>query len=356
MRSNIHIEEMQSVLAERYDELEHPALSHQLREFAEKRPLEGAQIYDATPLFLNTLVKHLVLIAGGANLTVGYGNGLPYDEQALQLLNRAGIPTLENGKDCDRIFDIVLDCAGVNRGRQPRVGAAELTQSGAKHYADANYPVFLTDDSDIKVIETGLGTGDGFRRGMEYLGYNDFSGKKITLFGFGKVGRGIALSLMKRGVDLYVVDFAKSAHFPDKAHYIEATNKEAVREAALSSWCVVTATGVKGAVSDVMDVRELIPTKVLLANMGIVDEFGDDMPAERVLNSKVALNFILPEPTLMRYIDPVMALDNEGAVRLLADRALPHGLIQPSREEQSDILSIIKDAGLITEEIIDYGL
>lgn len=352
----IHLEEIKSVLSNRYEEQEYPALLHQLREFSEKRPLEGVSIYDATPLFLNTLVKHLVLIAGGADLTAGYGNGLPYDEYALQLLNSAGVPTLENGTCCDRMFDIVLDCAAVNSERNPRIGAAELTQSGAKHYAHANYPVFLTDDSDIKVIETGLGTGDGFRRSMEYLGYKNFNGKKITLFGFGKVGRGIALSLMKRGVDLYVVDFVKSPHFPEKAHFIEATDKEVVRETALTSWCVVTATGVEGAVSDLMDVRELIPTDVLLANMGIVDEFGEALPAERALNSKVALNFILPEPTLMRYIDPVMALDNEGAVRLLTDRTLLKGLVQPSREQQAKILSVVKDTGLITEEIMDYGL
>lgn len=43
---------------------------------------------------------------------------------------------------------------------------------------------------------------------------------------------------------------------------------------------------------------------VLLANMGVEDEWGPEIPKNRLLNEGRPLNFILPDPTQMRYIDP----------------------------------------------------
>lgn len=60
----------------------------------------------------------------------------------------------------------------------------------------------------------------------------------------------------------------------------------------------------------------------LIANMGVEDEFGPEVPAERVLNAKSPLNFVLEEPTHLKYIDPTMALDNYGALEVLGGALL----------------------------------
>lgn len=65
--------------------------------------------------------------------------------------------------------------------------------------------------------------------------------------------------------------------------------------------------------------------------MGVEDEYGVDVPAQRVLQAKRPLNFILKDPTLMKYIDATMALHNEGAVFLAANRSMS-GLIEPDAD------------------------
>ena len=42
--------------------------------------------------------------------------------------------------------------------------------------------------------------------------------------------------------------------------------------------------------------------------MGVEDEYGPNVPASRVLAEKKPLNFILEEPTHLKYIDASLAL------------------------------------------------
>ena len=49
------------------------------------------------------------------------------------------------------------------------------------------------------------------------------------------------------------------------------------------------------------------------------------------------LNFILDEPTLLRYIDPTMALSNIGVVELRSGRCA-NGLNIPSQEIETELL------------------
>ena len=77
---------------------------------------------------------------------------------------------------------------------------------------------------------------------------------------------------------------------------------------------------------------------------------GPDIPEERVLNRKQPLNFVLEEPTLLKYIDPTMALDNFGALQLLTCD-LPAGLNLPTPEQEEEILRTVREAGEITAEL-----
>ena len=94
----------------------------------------------------------------------------------------------------------------------------------------------------------------------------------------------------------------------------------------------------------------LCASRAVMANMGVVDEFGPEVPETRVLNGKRPLNFILPEPTRLRYIDPTMALDNLGALELRRGN-VPCGVNAPPPELEEDILAAVRSGGLIADEL-----
>ena len=102
--------------------------------------------------------------------------------------------------------DLVLDCAGPFAVLHPKIGFVELTRSGVHYYKNAEKPVYVADSGIVKRIETSLGTGDGYFRALEKLGFGgDFEGKKFLVFGSGKVGSGIALQGVRRGCNVTVV-------------------------------------------------------------------------------------------------------------------------------------------------------
>ena len=84
--------------------------------------------------------------------------------------------------------------------------------------------------------------------------------------------------------------------------------------------------------------------------MGVEDEYGPGVPDERVLEAKRPVNFILKDPTLMKYIDATMALHNEGAVVLVTGQH-PAGLIEPGPETEERLLDVARREGTIAEEL-----
>ncbi len=330
---------------------ESAALNEQLKNNLLKRPLSGVKILDATPVFRNTLNKYLPLLAAGAKLTVGVSKQIPHDPKTVEFLKSAGVDTV-NAANESRMddFDIILDCAGGFHTFRARLGYAELTRSGAAYYQNCAKPVFLVDDSKIKAIETCFGTGDGFLRAMKQSGYTDFNGKKIVLFGGGKVGRGIAFYALRAGAQVFVVDPDPSRVIAG-ANFIAADLRQEISRAVKDAWCIVTATGVKHALEHTIDAAKLINSPAILVNMGVENEFGREVPSSRVLNQNRPLNFILEEPTLLKYIDPVMALDNEMALLLARDANFAPGLHKPPAEIESRILNFVRNHGLIAAEI-----
>ncbi|MCX6210977.1 MAG: adenosylhomocysteinase, partial [Bacteroidetes bacterium] len=55
----------------------------------------------------------------------------------------------------------------------------------------------------------------------------------------------------------------------------------------------------------------------ILANLGVYDEFGPQFSQEEVLNQKKPVNFVLNDPTPIRYIDPEFYLHNIAALSLI---------------------------------------
>lgn len=317
---------LRDLVRTRYTDDDHPALSWQTQLWQDTAPLAGVRLLDVTPVFANTVAKYLPLLAAGADLTVSLSPLLPHDPAVVDLLARAGIGVTDTPGD----YDVVMDCAGV-QAASSAVGYVELTKSGEHIYAGCPQPVLLVDDSRIKLIETSLGTGDGLIRALAHFGCPDLTGKPVVVFGAGKVGSGAALQARRCGAALTVFDI-----HPQRPGVLDVADEDAVRSAIAGAWCVVSATGREGALAALCE--PLMSSAAILANLGAEDEFGAEMPAERVLNGKLPVNFALPEPTRLRYLDATFALVNACALAVTTG-AFAAGLNHPPEDLENAILA-----------------
>ena len=325
---------------------EFPALAAQAERWKVSRPLEGKRIFDATPVFRNTVVKYYALRCAGANVTAAVGENIPCDPEICRILPEFGIRVADETARTE-VYDAVADCAGSSRFVPSCHGYVELTRSGLEYYADCSQPVFSADSGVLKKLETILGTGEGFLRAMKQLGYDSFNGKRVIVFGGGKVGQGVARYAAAAGALVSVVDLNKIA-LPDNIKFIDGNDPEAVCPAVAGAWCIVSVTGVAGALARWS--ADLVGSSAVIANMGVEDEFGAAVPVSRILNEKHPLNFILEEPTHLKYIDATMALNNCGIEKLCRDE-LPAGMNFPERELEKLIVSDIKNGGSIAAEM-----
>ncbi len=325
-----------------------PALLAQIGEWSLSRPLDGLLVLDASPVFANTLPKYAALIAAGARVKVRESSFIPGDRRLLETLPEFGLEIADEDS-LEAGFDIVLDCGGICSKVKSRLGYAELTKSGLAAYKDFAQSVFLADEGVIKQIETRLGTGDGFWRALVKLGHGNFDGRRLVVFGAGKVGFGIARACSGAGFDVTVVDVSARRDSLRGYKFANMEDCGEIERLIAEAWCVVTATGIAGALSKIIPAEKISSSNALLANMGVEDEFGSGVPEGRVLNSKRPLNFILEEPTRLRYIDPTLALHNWGAL-LLKEKSLPVGVSSPPAELEKKILKTVMDCGKISFE------
>ena len=330
-----------------YPPSERPALTGQLAEWTKTEPLAGVSVLSATPVFHNTVAAHHVLLAAGAKLTVGVSPELPRNREAIAVLQAAGIPVVDPTTASQRTFDVVTDCAGVFRRSPSRYGYVELTKSGAAHYRESSAPVVLADASRVKRIETELGTSDGFVRALTHFGCPDVAGRQLVVFGGGKVGSGIARRCQSAGAQVVVIDHSGAVAPAEGWQTIDLADIDGVRSSITAAWCIVTATGESNALEQWAP--DLLDSSALLTNMGVADEFGPAVPADRVLHGKVPLNFALTEPTRMRYLDPILALVNAATVAL-ADGSAPPGMHPPATNIEEMILSFLT-GGTVAREV-----
>ena len=209
----------------------------------------------------------------------------------------------------------------------------------------------MVDAGKIKQIETCLGTGESFFRALESLGIKNEQGQTLVIIGHGKVGRGIALNALRRKLNVIVADVEKKPLA--SASFVPATDRETLTDAIRHAFCAVTATGKRHAMSGLIEPAMPFSSGVLLANMGVEDEWGPEIPKNRLLNEGRPLNFILPDPTQMRYIDPPLALHNQGALELAEGRVLP-GLFPPPPEMEEHFLSLIRSCGSVPPDMLNW--
>ena len=364
------------VINEAYDPREYPALALLADHWISLRPFEGMKVLAATPIFRNTLVQYQALLAGGADLYVGYacgkeGTAMPRDQKIVRLVEENDIPVVtdddvRSGRVADD-FDLILDCAGQFSFCHPRKGFVELTRSGVQFFEKSEYPVYVADSGIVKRIETVLGTGDGYFRALEKLGHLDFEGKNLVVFGSGKVGCGIALQGVRRGMNVCTITNTSNVNTSTDFSRVLENNgvrvesyldDKTVPSVIADAHYLVTATGGKNAL--IWDAISAIMANpgLVVANMGVEDEFGEMVSKGRVLNGKAPLNFILDEPTHLKYIDTSLALHAALGERLLNDYAESEGVPfkgpqnPPDELEQKLLMTTIQN-GAIGAEICD---
>ncbi|MDR1729546.1 MAG: hypothetical protein LBR52_02680 [Prevotellaceae bacterium] len=346
------LREIDSIIHSVYSKKEYPVLARQMDKWCQTQPLRGFSALDATPIFRNTLIKYKALLLAGADLHVGVSDKLPADETVIRKLKTWGVP-LVFPTEKERSFDVILDCAAAFSDFDARFGYVELTRSGVEAYLKKGNPVYIADSGKIKKIETCLGTGESYFRAMKQLGHDDWKGKNLVVFGSGKVGLGIIIYAHKLGANVSVVTELSSVTAKVRAYATEiiGLNEQSRIAAAVRNACaVVTATGIAGAAGKVCPPGIFVSSPAVLANMGVEDEYGASVPKERVLANKAALNFILEEPTQLKYMDATMALHNEGAVYLI-NHPESKGEIIPLPETENEMLEISQRNGLIGDEL-----
>lgn len=334
-----------------YQRNEYPALCDQAARWEKERPLAGLTVLDATPVFRNTLTKYQALLAAGATLLVGIDRVMPRDEAVVTWLRENGF-TVVDAAEMPRPVDLVLDCAAAFSHWDAALGYVELTRTGVPKYEGRGKPVYLADSGRIKKIETCLGTGESYYRAMKKLGYG-LTGKKIVIFGSGKVGTGLLWYAVRLGCSVTVVTRPGDASERTRAlagAVIDAADGAAISAAVQQADFVVTATGVQGAATSACPASVFNGSHAVLANMGVEDEYGAGVPADRVLEDKRPLNFILDEPTLIKYIDATMALHNEGAL-FVKDCNRGTGLVIPPRQTEERLLAVSRENGILGDEL-----
>lgn len=337
---------------ETYTPDDYPTLAIQCTQWLDSKPFEGLTIIDATPLCRNTIHKYLNLIDAGAELTVAMNPIGKCDAETVRLLRESDIKLVAIDDKLPQ-YDIIMDCAALLINHTPRIGYVELTRSHSELYANVSKPAFIADSGRIKRIETFLGTGESFVRAMRCLGYYDWSGRSLVVFGSGKVGSGIIHYANRSGAKVTVVTDLSNISPQIKEQVVEVIDfkdREAVHKVLQDAYAVVTATGVEGALGKTVEPSVLIASGAILANMGATDEYGSEFPESRVLNGKETINFILDEPTHLKYIDATMTLHNYGAEYLVRNPNL-QGVIEPQAELEEQLMQWTRQYGKIGEEL-----
>ncbi len=349
----MNIEPIIDLIHKHYRPEEYPTLHAQIELWRQTRPLAGYRLLDATPLYRNTLVKHLALLAAGAELSIGLSDAIQHDPAIAELIRTAGLLLLHASSSKPHAFDLILDCAGAFSRWPASIGYVELTRSGVAQYADSTQPVYVADSGRIKHIETLLGTGESYFRAMAQLGYHDWKDRSVVIFGSGKVGSGLILYAHRAGARITAV--TDPATLTPSIHayvneVIDYRDPVSIGQAVRTAYAIITATGHPSVFQQGCPTEDWQASAALMANMGVEDEFGPAIPPERVLNRKETLNFILEEPTHLKYIDATMALHNEGALYLL-NHPEAHGLINPDPETEERLLHISCAQGIAGDEI-----
>jgi adenosylhomocysteinase len=316
-------------------------LKKQWDEFNRIKPFKGLKILSNLHLTKATICKLAPLMVSGAKLKVTATKDLVKNKEVITYFSQEGI-YVDPKKIQEDQYDIVLDCgASLIEKIHPTLGFIELTKSvDLEKYKKNTFNYINIDKTKLKEIENFYGTGDGFLRAL--LEQNlEINNKGFLIFGYGKVGQGIlqALYPFTRSISIVEIDEDKIKDARKKG--IEAFNirdYQKIKDRLKNTFLSVTATGEKGFISTYFKKEDF--KGVYKANMGTYDEWGHLFSKQEVMGNKNPLNFILSEPTKMKFLDPIFYAHNAAIKFLLhKDGLLTKGEIDFPVSEVEKILS-----------------
>lgn len=319
-----------------YSAKEAPFMHQQLAEWGATKPLSGLRVIHHIPLVPNTLLKIACLMAAGAEITVTNPSSFvsPHPE-AVACLHECGIRYTEHPASLrGEQFDLYFDCGGelFQALGNPKIGAIELTGSGDQYYRrqQLQFPVISIDRTLTKQLETIFGSAESANVAIAQTTGINPAEKTWMIFGFGKIGRGLAYFCVHHHAPVVIVDPNPQARHAAQQLGIKAIDpqdQEILQQELVKTDIVITATGSKAVLAPYP--RGWFDNKIL-ANMGVYDEYGDKFNKDVVLNNKQPVNFMLEDPTPIKYMDPEFYAHNIAALPLLTNQVAPgtHDLAQ----------------------------
>jgi adenosylhomocysteinase len=237
-------------------------------EFDRTRPFEGLKIGTGIHLEPKTVALLLTLARGGAEVT-STGNLNTTQQEAIDHLNANGVravgaPTSDPAEHDVYLRevlatepDLILDNGGDLFARwleapyEHLVGGTEETTSGRMRLAplreQIDRPVLVINDSPIKQFaENRHAVGQSTVEAYLRITNRSTNGKRVTVFGYGACGRGIAAHFRNAFAEVSVVEIDPVTRLealldgfavPDKADALEHAD------------VVITATGARGVVT-----------------------------------------------------------------------------------------------------------
>jgi adenosylhomocysteinase len=309
---------------------EMPVIQAVIERVAEERPFQRAKVAVAHFLALNSVTMLEAFWRGGAQLVLCNPFPSPRSVATADELIENGFP-FYSVPEAVELGEYFIDNAGsLGKEGTPRA-AVEVTRTGEYVYQSVACPTISIDQSQIKHLEDFLGTGDSFVRGWYNLRADDpLDDKNIVLFGYGKVGRGVAHCARRTGAHVSIADINPQACRRAQAEGFFAVgvgDEPALRDMVLAADIVIGATGLPGAVARSVPHNWLRANRRFLVNMGI-DEFGEWFGDDEVLGGRtVPINWHLSQPTRNRYIDPVLAAQVLALEELIVNsESYPPGL------------------------------
>lgn len=326
----------------RYPENDAPFMHLQLSDWMQKKPLQGLRVIHHVPLVANTMLKIACLLASGADVTVTNPDFMMPDKNAILTLQKSGIRYVNNLSDLkNETFDLYFDCGATlyQHLPAPTVGAIELTGSGDQYYRtqQLTFPVVSIDRTLTKQLETIFGCGESISDAILKLTGANATEQKFLIFGFGKIGRGLSYFCIQNKVPVVVVDpeySARKAASSLNIPAISSDNQNELEKALVQCTCVVTATGKKSILNAYP--KNWFDNKILL-NMGVYDEYGEQFSNAEVLNNKLPANFILEDPTPIKYMDAELYIHNIAALQLIQN-SLPNAVSDFQKQDDQNII------------------
>jgi adenosylhomocysteinase len=300
-----------------------PILRALIERYTRDRPFKDAAVVFGHLYVWNSIALVEALWRGGAHLILADAHPSPAAVPVRERLEHHGLPVLPV-PSAVRSGEWFLDVGAVlGRARPPR-GAAEVTRTGILHYAQIACPVVSADDCRAKRIEGFFGTGEAFLRAWHQLRPDDpLPGKRLVVFGYGKIGRGVAHRLRSAGLEVSVAETEAAVRARAHREGFPTLDGEAspeLKAGLAGADLVIAVTGHPGILSRQLPPAWLRHNRPVLVNLGAEDEFGPAFADDEILGGRdLPLNFHLARPTENRYVDPPLAAHLLALEALLAD-------------------------------------